>query len=306
MLCVCFILSPSHFRLWAFQKIQSPPACSSFCFFSLFLFFIVIQQHFSVRANAFWTASFLPFQARCHCCCLWAGCIYLGVIGVWMSEVMRCIHTWLPPPWEARDRRSLAGLRLERYHTAASSTLARMALSYSGGQTQSLEPIRQWGVCVLKCCVHVCTSARTDVLVLVGGNWKQCSVVFLSLPRVLVCLAACVCRSDSPCVFVSACISDPVAVQRSSRRTFGSHSPLPAPDCPWYPAELPNDVTYTSLIHLLVCGRNHLMLQPSHAICCLITCEIQLHSFAVAKEGGTPWIFLSTCSWSFTTSFLIF
>lgn len=84
---------------------DSEPPCMFFLLlpFSLLLFFIVIQQHFSVRANAFWTASFLPFQARCHCCCLWAGCIYLGVIGVWMSEVMRCIHTWLLP--------SLRGLR---------------------------------------------------------------------------------------------------------------------------------------------------------------------------------------------------
>lgn len=99
-------------------KDLEPPACSSFCFFSLYFFFIIIQQHFSVRANAFWTASFLPFQAGCHCCCLWAGCIYLGVIGVWMSEVMRCIHTWLLPSLRAWDRRSLAGLRLELYHTA--------------------------------------------------------------------------------------------------------------------------------------------------------------------------------------------
>lgn len=63
--------------------------------FSELLLFVTIQKHFSVRANAFWTASFFPFQAGCHCYCLWAGCIYLGVIGVWMSEVMRCIHTWL-------------------------------------------------------------------------------------------------------------------------------------------------------------------------------------------------------------------
>lgn len=130
---------------------------------------------------------------------------------------------------------------------------ARMALSYSGGQTQSLGLIPQWGVCRLKCCVHACTSACADVLVFVGGEWKQCSVVFLSLRRILVCLAASVCRSDSPCVFVSACISDPVAVQRSSRRTFGSHSLLPALDFPRYPAVLPNDVTYTSLIRLRVC-----------------------------------------------------
>lgn len=97
----CLFHSLSFFLfLFELQKTRSPPACSSFYFHYLyffFLFFIIIQQHFSVRTNAFWTASFLPFQPGCHCCCLWAGCIYLGVIGVWMSEVMRCIHTWLLP-----------------------------------------------------------------------------------------------------------------------------------------------------------------------------------------------------------------
>lgn len=72
-----------------------------------------------------------------------------------------------------------------------------------------------------------------------------------ALSWVLVCLAACVCISDFLCVFVSASISAWVAVQWSSRRTFGSHSPLLASNCPWCPAELPNDVTYTSLICLV-------------------------------------------------------
>lgn len=81
LLCVRFILSLSPSLLWALQKTQSPLHVLLFASF-LCTFFIIIQQHFSVRANAFWTASFLSFQAGCHCCCLWAGCIYLGVIGV--------------------------------------------------------------------------------------------------------------------------------------------------------------------------------------------------------------------------------
>lgn len=101
-----------HFVFELFKRLGAPCMFFFLLLFSV-LFFIIIQQHFSVRANAFWTASFLPFQAGCHCCCLWAGCIYLGVIGVWMSEVMRCIHTWLLPSLRAWDRRSLAGLRLE-------------------------------------------------------------------------------------------------------------------------------------------------------------------------------------------------
>lgn len=148
------------------------PCMSFFLLLFSVLFFIIIQQHFSVRANAFWTASFLPFQAGCHCCCLWAGCIYLGVIGVWMSEVMRCIHTWLLPSLRAWDRRGLAGLRLELYRTAVSSTQARMALSYPGGQTQSLGLIPKWGVCCLK---SVCVS----------GPMSTCPVC--------VCLSPCIC-----------------------------------------------------------------------------------------------------------------
>lgn len=136
------------FLHFVFELLKRLGAPCMFFFLLLFfvLFFIIIQQHFSLRANAFWTPSFLPFQAGCHCCCLWAGCIYLGVIGVWMSEVMRCIHTWLLPSLRSWDRRSLAGLRLELYHTAVSATQVRMALSYPGGQIQSLGLIPQWGV----------------------------------------------------------------------------------------------------------------------------------------------------------------
>lgn len=151
-LFLCFV-----FEL--FKRLWAPCMFFSLLPFSV-LFFIIIQQHFSVCANAFWTASFLPFQPGCHCCCLWAGCIYLGVIGVWMSEVMRCIHTWLLPSLRAQDRRSLAGLRLELYHTAVSSSQARIALSYPGGQTQSLGLIPQWGVCGLKWCVCVRASVH--------------------------------------------------------------------------------------------------------------------------------------------------
>lgn len=258
--CSVFVSFFLFLRL-VFELFKRLGAPCMFFFLLLFsvLFFIIIQQHFSVRANAFWTASFLPFQAGCHCCCLWAGCIYLGVIGVWMSEVMRCIHTWLLPSLRAGDRRSLAGLRLELHHTAVSSTQARMALSYPGGQTQSLGLIPQWGVCSLKWCVcaNVCMSTYPRVCVcsyacICGrrGGKKQRLVVGLSLSWVLVCLAACVCISDFPCVFVSACISGWVGVQWSSRRTSGSHSPLPTSNCPWCPAELPNDFTYTSLICL--------------------------------------------------------
>lgn len=95
-------------------------------------------------------------------------------------------------------------------------------------------------VCV---CSYACICGRR-------GGKKQRLVVGLSLSWVLVCLAACVCISDFPCVFVSACISGWVGVQWSSRRTSGSHSPLPTSNCPWCPAELPNDFTYTSLICL--------------------------------------------------------
>lgn len=231
--CLFHSFSFSVLSLSSLKDLE-PPACSSFCFLSPYFFFIIIQQHFSVRANAFWTASFLPFQAGCHCCCLWAGCIYLGVIGVWMSEVMRCIHTWLLPSLRAWDRRSLAGLRLELYHTAVSSTQARMALSYPGGQTQSLGLIPQWGVCSLKWCVCTCACVHVlaCVFMWVERGKKHCLVVCLCLSWVLVCLAACVCISDFPCVFASACISGWVGVQWSSRRTFGSHSPLPISNCP--------------------------------------------------------------------------
>lgn len=82
-----------------------------------------------------------------------------------MSEVMRCIHTWLLPSLRAWDRRSLAGLRLELYHTAVSSTQARMALSYPGGQTQSLGLIPQWGVCSLKCvCMRAWVRIHTGLV----------------------------------------------------------------------------------------------------------------------------------------------
>lgn len=157
------------------------------CMFFCLILFSALFQHYPtalfVRANAFWTASFLPFQAGCHCCCLWAGCIYLGVIGVWMSEVMRCIHTWLLPSLKAWDRRSLAGLRLELYHTAVSSTQARMALSYPGGQTQSHGLIPQWGVCSLKWCVYyVCAPITTlvciGVRVFVKGEGKNSAWLF--------------------------------------------------------------------------------------------------------------------------------
>lgn len=179
-------------------KDLKPPACSPFCFLSPHFFFIIIQQHFSVRANAFWTASFLPFQAGCHCCCLWAGCIYLGVIGVWMSEVMRCIHTWLLPSLRAWDRRSLAGLRLELYHTAVSSTQARMALSYPGGQTQSLGLIPQWGVCSLKwrvctcACVHVvaCVCSCTCIC---GQRGKKTRLGCLPVSVLSPCLSCGLC-----------------------------------------------------------------------------------------------------------------
>lgn len=168
--CSVFVSFFLFLRL-VFELFKRLGAPCMFFFLLLFsvLFFIIIQQHFSVRANAFWTASFLPFQAGCHCCCLWAGCIYLGVIGVWMSEVMRCIHTWLLPSLRAGDRRSLAGLRLELHHTAVSSTQARMALSYPGGQTQSLGLIPQWGVCSLKWCVcaNVCMSTYPRVCVFI-------------------------------------------------------------------------------------------------------------------------------------------
>lgn len=79
---------------------------------------------------------------------------------------------------------------------------------------------------------------------------KQCLIVCPCQSWALVCLVARVCRSDFPCVFVSACISGWVGVQWSSRRTFGSCSPLPTSNWPWCPAELPNDFTYTSLICL--------------------------------------------------------
>lgn len=108
----------------------------------------------------------------------------------------------------------------------------------------------------LKWCVYVCMSAFPYAFMCmclwvdIGGVEKQRLAVCLSLSRVLVCLAACVCISDFPCVFVSACISGWVGVQWSSRRTFGFHSPLPTSNCPWCPAELPNDFTYTSLICL--------------------------------------------------------
>lgn len=109
--------------------------------------------------------------------------------------------------------------------------------------------------------------------------------VCLSLSWVLVGLAACVCISDFPCVFVSACISGWVGVQWSSRRTFGSRSPPPTSNCPWCPAELPNDFTYLPYLSG-PCGRNRLTLQPLHAICCLIFCEIQLHSSNCSQSRG--------------------
>lgn len=97
-------------------------------------------------------------------------------------------------------------------------------------------------VCVYVC---VCLSAGKE-----RKKKKQPFTVSQSLSRARVCLAACVCISDFPCVFVSACISGWVGVQLSSRRTFGSRSPLPTSNCPSRPAELPNDFTYTSLICL--------------------------------------------------------
>lgn len=87
-------------------------------------------------------------------------------------------------------------------------------------------------------------------------------------------------------LFVSACISGWVGVQWSSRRTSGSYSPPTnlklTPPCPVEPS---NDFTYTSLIWSGPCGGNRLTLQPLHAICCLISCEIQLHS---SVYGGSP------------------
>lgn len=95
----------------------------------------------------------------------------------------------------------------------------------------------------IRLCVFMCMYLWVE-------RGKQCLVVCLSLSWVLVCLAACVCISDSPRVFVSACMSGWVGVQWGSRRAFGSHCPLPTSNCPWCPAELPNDFTYTSLICL--------------------------------------------------------
>lgn len=153
-----------------FKRLGAPCMFFSLLLFSV-LFFIIIQQHFSVRANAFWTASFLPFQAGCHCCCLWAGCIYLGVIGVWMSEVMRCIHTWLLPSLRAWDRRSPSWAPARAApHLLSSTAQARTALSYPGGQTQSPGLIPQWGVCSLKCRVCAYLRAWGHILTCVGGR----------------------------------------------------------------------------------------------------------------------------------------
>lgn len=146
--------------------------------FSLLLFFIVIQQHFFVCANAFWTASFLPFQARCHCCCLWAGCIYLGVIGVWMSEVMRCIHTWLLP--------SLRGLRQTQPSWAPAwevphhcllntSQNGSFILRWTNTITVADTSMRRLWFEVL--CVYVCIAMCVCVFAFVGGEWKQRLVV---------------------------------------------------------------------------------------------------------------------------------
>lgn len=165
-----------HFVFQLFKGLGAPRMFFFSLLFSLLLFFIVIQQHFFVRANAFWTASFLPFQARCHCCCLWAGCIYLGVIGVWMSEVMRCIHTWLLP--------SLRGLRQTQPSWAPAwevphccllntsqngSFILRWTNTITGADTSMM---RLWfeELCV---CISLCVCVHAFV----GGEWKQCLVV---------------------------------------------------------------------------------------------------------------------------------
>lgn len=77
-------------------------------------------------------------------------------------------------------------------------------------------------------CVHAWLYNHMHIFV--GVDWKkQPLVIRLSLFCILVCLSACVCRSEFPCVFVSACISG-WGVQWSSRRTSSSYGhPQTAP-----------------------------------------------------------------------------
>lgn len=117
---------------------------------------------------------------------------------------------------------------------------------------------------------------------------KQCLVVCLSLSWVLVCLAACVCISDFPCVFVSACISGWVGIQWSSRRTFGSCSPLPTSVCPWCPAELPNDFTYTSLICLARVAGTVWRFSLYMPFAASYPVKFNCTALTIARVGGSP------------------
>lgn len=245
-----FILS---FPLWA-SKDPEPP-CMFFFLLPLSVLFFSFFHHYP-------TALFCAYK------CFLNG--VLSSLSAWMSLLLPvgwvylfrgnwCVDEWgneVHPHLAAplpESRHGVAGLRLELRHMAFFSTQTRMALSYPGGETQSLELIPQWGrgsvkYFFLRVCVCIC------MCVFVGRERKkkknQPFTVSQSLSRARVCLAACVCISDFPCVFVSACISGWVGVQLSSRRTFGSRSPLPTSNCPSRPAELPNDFTYTSLICL--------------------------------------------------------
>lgn len=78
------------------------------------------------------------------------------------------MHPHLAAPLPDVDRCSLAGLQPELDHTAVSFLQARMALSYPGGQTQSVALIPQRGFWSLKWCVGVCMHDCITICIFVG------------------------------------------------------------------------------------------------------------------------------------------